>query len=555
MVAELPAATANQLPDWSGLCLAITGHAPLPMAAVGGASHIVRHVNPAFCRLMAKPTEQLVGKPFHQLLPEEDECVALLDRVFRTGKPESYTEQGRFNPHPVFWSYTMWPVLADECLVGVMIQVTETTQFHEKTLAMNEALMVGSVRQHELTEEADSLNAQLRTEITERKRAELELVAAKNEISRHAVELEETVTERTAQLRETIGELEAFSYSISHDMRAPLRAMRGFAGILLTKHAAQLDAEGIKYLEKINAAAGRMDALIQDVLTYTRVLRAEIKIKPVDLDVLVRQVIGIYPQLQTGNAEIQIEGVLAKVLGGEASLAQCLSNLLTNAVKFVAPGTKPHVKVWAEEIQPKVESRESRARDAGALDPRPSPRGITPAPLRTDSLPAISRDEALDSPTVRLWVEDNGVGIAPEDQVRIFKMFERVHRATAYEGTGMGLAIVRKAVERMGGQMGVESEVGQGSKFWIQLKVANPGSSLFSVETNAMGKTREDSLSPSEGERVRVKGGRRAGSLTTGLGEARVHLTPALSPVGGGEGVTSVALVPIPPKTSKEPNP
>jgi PAS domain S-box-containing protein len=265
-------------------------------------------------------------------------------------------------------------------------------------------------------------------DITERKRAEQELLAAKNEISRHAAELAETVAKRTAELRETIGELEAFSYSISHDMRAPLRAMRGFAEILLEKHSAQLDAEGIKYLEKIGVAAGRLDNLIQDVLAYTRVLRDEVKIEPVDLDALVRQIIGTYPQLQPGNAEIDIEGVLPKVLGGEASLAQCISNLLTNAVKFVAPGTKPRIKIRAE---------------------------------------AIGAD-------IRLWVEDNGIGIAPKDQGRVFKMFEQVDRATAYEGTGMGLAIVHKAVERMGGQRGVESEEGQGSKFWIQMKGANP---------------------------------------------------------------------------------
>jgi len=264
-------------------------------------------------------------------------------------------------------------------------------------------------------------------DITERKRAEHELSAAKDEISHHAGELEEMVAVRTARLRETIGELEAFSYSVSHDMRAPLRAMRGFADILLEKHSAQLDAEGLQYLEKIHAAAGRMDTLIQDVLTYTRVLQAEVKTEPVDLDALVRQVIGIYPQLQTDAAQIQIEGVLPKVLGGEASLAQCVSNLLTNAVKFVTAGTKPRIKIRAETI--------------GA--------------------------------DIRLWVEDNGIGIASKDQVRIFKMFERVDRASAYEGTGMGLTIVRKAVERMGGQMGVESEAGQGSKFWIQLKGAN----------------------------------------------------------------------------------
>ncbi len=264
-------------------------------------------------------------------------------------------------------------------------------------------------------------------DITERKTAERELMAAKNEISRHAACLEEIVAERTGQLRETIGELEAFSYSVSHDMRAPLRAMRGFAGILLAEHSAQLDPEGVKYLEKISTAADRMDNLIQDLLTYTGLVRTEVKIEPIDLDALVRQILSTYPQLHAKDVDIQIEGVLPGVMGGVANLTQCISNLLTNAVKFVAPGTKPRVKIRAEAI----------------------------------------------GPDIRLWVEDNGIGIAPKDQVRIFNIFERVDRAVAYEGTGMGLTIVQKAVERMGGRKGVESEFGKGSKFWIQLKGAN----------------------------------------------------------------------------------
>ena len=265
-------------------------------------------------------------------------------------------------------------------------------------------------------------------DITLRRQVEQELAVAKDKISHHAVELEQTVKERTAQLREMIGELEAYSYSISHDMRAPLRAMRGFSSLLLEEHSTQLDAKGIDYLKRIDAAAGRMDALIQEMLTYTRLPRSEAKMEPVDLDSLTRQVIESYPQLQGGGVEIRIEGTLPKVLGAEASLAQCVSNLLVNAVKFVAPRTKPVVKVHAEII----------------------------------------------APDVRLWVEDNGIGIAPKDQVRIFKMFEQVDHTGAYEGNGMGLAIVRKAVERMGGQFGVKSEAGQGSRFWIQLKGANP---------------------------------------------------------------------------------
>jgi PAS domain S-box-containing protein len=261
-------------------------------------------------------------------------------------------------------------------------------------------------------------------DITERRMVQQELLAAKDEISRQAAELQEKVAAHTVQLRQTIGELETFSYSVSHDMRSPLSAMRGFAEILLKDYSPQLDAAGIKYLEKIDLAAGRLDVLIQEVLAYTMVLGGEIRIEPVDLDAVVRQVIETYPQLQTSRAEIQVEGALPKVMGTETSLVQCISNLLVNAVKFVASGTKPLVKIRAQ---------------------------------------AVAGD-------VRLWVEDNGIGIAAEDQVRIFQMFTRVGKVNAYEGTGLGLTIVRKTVERLDGQLGVESEMGRGSKFWIQLK-------------------------------------------------------------------------------------
>ena len=166
------AESAPQPTDLSGLCLALTELAPWPMAMVEEAGHIVRYVNPAFCRLLDKPSEQLVGISFREMLPESTECAALLDRVSRTGKPESHTEQKHSKSHPVFWSFTLWPVSAGELPVGVMIQVTETGQHYENALAVNEALMLGSLRQHELTEAAELLNVQLQTEIGEREAAQ-----------------------------------------------------------------------------------------------------------------------------------------------------------------------------------------------------------------------------------------------------------------------------------------------------------------------------------------------------------------------------------------------
>jgi PAS domain S-box-containing protein len=261
-------------------------------------------------------------------------------------------------------------------------------------------------------------------DITGRKQTDDALAAARDQLASRATQLEAVVAERTARLRESIGELSAYSYSIAHDMRAPLRAMRGYADLLLQHHAANLDAEGLDYLKKINASASRMDTLIQEVLTYTQVAGEKITIAPIDADKLMREVIESYPQLRANQAEFHIEGVLPTVLGNDASLAQCLSNILANAVKFVAPGTKPTVEI--------------RAQNVGC--------------------------------DVKLWIEDNGIGIELKDQQRIFKIFERVNPENDYEGTGIGLAIVRKAAERMGGSVGVQSEIGKGSKFWIQLK-------------------------------------------------------------------------------------
>ncbi|MDB6175667.1 MAG: sensory box protein [Chthoniobacteraceae bacterium] len=158
--------------DLAGLSLEIAEYSPLPMATVEGSTRIVRYVNRAFCQLLNQSVEQLVGKPLNVLLPEKDDCVTLLDHVFRSARPECHTQQEHSKPHPIFWSYTMWPIISKKRVVGVMIQVTETAQTHATALAFNEALVIGSVRQHELTEAAESLNAQLRVQISQRQQAE-----------------------------------------------------------------------------------------------------------------------------------------------------------------------------------------------------------------------------------------------------------------------------------------------------------------------------------------------------------------------------------------------
>jgi signal transduction histidine kinase len=425
MVAELTQDTGSDPTDLSSLCLAINEHAPLPMATVEGVGHRVRYVNPAFCRLMSKKRDELIGKLFAEIMPERDGCLALLSRVYHTGEPESHIEQDGAAPHPLFWSYTMWPILgASERQVGVMLQVTETTKFRQRSMEMSEALMLGSVRQHELAEESDSLNAKLRMEIAGRMRTEKTLRRAQAQLADRAVQLETLVADRTTALRETVGELESFSYSIAHDMRAPLRAMAAFARLVQTDHGEQLDETGKGYLERIVSASQRLDSLITDVLSYSTITRQNLELHPVDLEKLLKEAIHDQPEFQPPRAEIEIRTPLPRVIAHESLLMQCVTNLLSNAVKFVLPGVVPRVTVRSE----------------------------------------------LVGQNVKLSFEDNGIGISPPDKERIFALFARVNAAADFEGTGIGLTIVRKAAERMGGKVGVESEPGQGSRFWIQLK-------------------------------------------------------------------------------------
>jgi signal transduction histidine kinase len=239
-----------------------------------------------------------------------------------------------------------------------------------------------------------------------------------------AADLEARLSERTAELRESNAELETFCYSVSHDLRAPLRALQGFATALLADHADRLDEEGQDYARRLAGAARRMDSLIQDLLAYSRVGRSDMQLRPVSLASIVAEALEqVKSEAKERGAEVTVDPALPTVVGHRGTLVQVSSNLLSNALKFVAPGTPPRIRVRAE---------------------------------RSDG-------------NVRLWVEDNGIGIAPEHQERIFRVFERLHGIEAYPGSGIGLAIVRKAVVRMGGRAGVESEAGRGSRFWIDL--------------------------------------------------------------------------------------
>jgi PAS domain S-box-containing protein len=250
-----------------------------------------------------------------------------------------------------------------------------------------------------------------------------ELVAARETLARGKEELERLVEARTGKLREMITELQHISYAITHDMRAPLRAMSAFAQMLLDESAPPgSSTQSRDYCRRILTAAGRLDTLIRDALSFSRAVLQELPLQPVNLAILLRGIIDTYPDLRPDLADIEIEGNLPVVMGNESLLTQCFGNLLGNAVKFVAPGVKPRVRIRAE----------------------------------------------ANGCAVRVCVEDNGIGIPKHAHPRLFGMFQKLDNK--YEGTGIGLAIVRKVVERMGGKVGVDSAPGEGSRFWVELK-------------------------------------------------------------------------------------
>jgi two-component system, chemotaxis family, CheB/CheR fusion protein len=239
-------------------------------------------------------------------------------------------------------------------------------------------------------------------------------------------ELERRVAERTSALQASNDQMVMFSYSVSHDLRAPIRAMRGYAEALLDEAGPALDQERREYGLRIIEAAGRLDTLILSLLAFSRIRNIEIVTEPLRLHALVNDTLKhMRAELEERNAEIEsgVSDSLPAVCAHAATLSQVVVNLVSNAIKFVRPGERPRVRIRAEE------------------------RGTT----------------------VRLWVEDHGIGILPSHQERIFRVFERLHTNSDFPGVGIGLAFARQALARMDGTIGVESFEGEGSRFWIDL--------------------------------------------------------------------------------------
>jgi signal transduction histidine kinase len=232
------------------------------------------------------------------------------------------------------------------------------------------------------------------------------------------------VAERTANLKQSVQSLEGVLYHVAHDLRAPLRAMASFTSILLDDYAPNLDERGQDYARRISTAASHMDRLVQDLLAFGRLAHTEVPIEKVNLETEINAALERFAtEIKSLNAEIEVKRPLPPIKANHAVLNEVITNLLSNALKFIPPESTPRIRIWAE---------------------------------RRDGF-------------VRFCIADDGIGIKSEYHERIFRMFERLHGMNVYPGTGIGLAIVSKGIERMGGRVGVESNEGKGAQFWFEL--------------------------------------------------------------------------------------
>ena len=233
------------------------------------------------------------------------------------------------------------------------------------------------------------------------------------------------IATRTRQLQEANEALETFGFSVSHDMREPLRTIQGYANVLKQDFAeGHLDKANL-YINRIEAVAHRVDTMVSDLLEFARLSRTEIATESVAIREALHEVTSaLHAEIQQARARLHVDVPAGlTVRAHRQTFVQALTNLVSNAVKFVRPGEAPVVRIAASA--------------AGSM--------------------------------VRVTVSDDGIGIAPAAQARIFNVFERLHSEEEYPGTGIGLAIVKKGVERMGGRVAVESAPGGGATFAVDL--------------------------------------------------------------------------------------
>lgn len=290
----------------------------------------------------------------------------------------------------------------------------ERQALHDAALQQQKQARIAALNQME-----DANAARARTEA-----ALVALRESEGRVRRLNEELEDKVRQRTAQLEAVNRELEAFSYSVSHDLKAPLRGIDGYSRLLEEDYRDRLDAEGLRFLQNIRQGTAQMHQLIEDLLNYSRLERRSLQKASLDLSAIVQGVIvERRPEIEQSGVVMRLEVPSFTVSADREGLVIVLRNLLENAIKFSRGAQPPTIEVGA----------------------------------------SVAVDSAI------LWVRDNGIGFDMKFHDRIFDMFQRLQRAEDYPGTGIGLALVRKAMQRMGGRVWAESVPGAGATFYLEL--------------------------------------------------------------------------------------
>lgn len=444
MATNPPRHRTDPAPDLLSRTAPVIECAPVPMVEVEGASHTVCCVNSAFCRLLHKTREELTGKPFCEIVRNGEACAALLDRIYQTGEHQTHIEVDHSAADPAYWLFAMWPALGTtERPERVVIQMTKTPHTRRDLAAVNEALLISSLRQHELREEADNSRIQIQAEVAGRILAESAL-RGMNEQLRSATQTAEDANRAK----------DDFLAALSHELRMPLTPVLLTAAAL--REDLRLPADVRERMGMIERNITLEARLVDDLLDLTKISHGKLLLRTESCDAhfLIMLAVEIV-RAEAAEKEIAIELILTAPLSGitadSARFQQVIWNLLRNAVKFTPRGGR--------------------------------------VSIRTDNVsPAHNRDGSW----LRISVTDTGVGIDPAGLKRIFLPFEQGDHAGEHRfgGIGLGLAIARAVVVLHGGGIDAESAgINRGSTFVVTLPGAGrpPAAPAASSSTPARG--------------------------------------------------------------------